>query len=126
MDAKPYPNLNPKLKETYDRIMGTTTTVKMPHPAETHTAKNPSPAHQTVARAQVTPAARTTTPVHASTGQLTHIAYNASMAAKKEKAHTAANDKEVSSLLLPILLATGGVVFFVVYSIFWLNFFGMN
>ena len=127
MDAKAYPNLNPKLKETYDRIMGTSTTVKVPHPADSHSTKHPSPAHQTVARAAVPQASAPKAPSHLSHGQLTHIAYNASQAARQEKkVEEKQSEKEGSSLVLPIVLGVGGVIFFVVYSFFWLNFFGMN
>jgi hypothetical protein len=118
MDQKTYPNLNPKMKEAYDRIMGTATTTRPPAAHEV-TPKAPLP-HQAAAPAPQNH--------HAAAGHLSHIAYNASMAPKstpeKSKSSTAGLSKE--SLLLPILLAAGGVIFFVVYAIFWLNFFGMT
>jgi hypothetical protein len=51
------------------------------------------------------------------------------MAHKKEKTETApAATSEIKrdSLMLPVILAAAGVIFFVVYAIFWINFFGLK
>lgn len=123
MDAKTYPNLNPKLKETYDRIMGTATAAK-PHAPTPAAAKSSTPLPHD--QHDSTPAAPEH---HVTPGHLSHLAYNASMAHKKEKpesapATTAGVKKD--SLLLPLILAAGGVVFFVAYAIFWMSFFGLK
>lgn len=110
MDLKKHPNLDPKLKETYDRIMGTSVGVKPP----VHT---PAPDHETPHEAP----------------HLSHIAYHADGTKKATPApqpHTAPTHAQPTvvshdSLLLPLLLGIGGVIFFVAYSIFWMRYFGL-
>lgn len=119
MDQKTYPNLNPKLKETYDRIMGTATTA---HPPAATSNTQAAPAHHETHQAAPT----VPQPPHATPSHLSHLAYNASMASKHEKVQASTSGLSKQSLMLPILLAAGGVIFFVGYSIFWLNFFGLS
>jgi hypothetical protein len=131
MDLKSYPNLDPKLKETYDRIMGTGTSVKPSH----HAAKTPqtNASHST----QSTPHDATshgshTDKVSSTPHHLTHLAYNAAdgnLKAHEKGANTPHAEKKSevnkNNLIVPIVLGVCGVLFFVFYSYFWMNFFGM-
>lgn len=119
MDITKHPKLDPKLQETYDRIMGTAVGVKAPtHPAPAaHPAQKAAPTtHKDAPEA------------HHTNGHLSHIAYNASSAQKKEPVmHVKSQTQAVKSdsLLLPLLMGIGGVIFFVAYAIFWMRFFGL-
>ena len=104
---------HPKL----DRIMGTTVGVKSPP----HAPATPHPAAKAAA-----PTQKETPPAHQPPGHIAHLAYNASSAPKKEPTHHAQTQAVKSdSLLLPLILGIGGVIFFVAYAIIWMRFFGL-
>lgn len=123
MDITAHPRLDPKLKDTYDRIMGTTVGVKTPtpsHPAE----KSPDK--------PVTKTAEKHAAQSQNHGHLSHLAYSAANPKKevhetepKPAAPTKSHKGTEDSLLFPILLGAGGVLFFVFYAIFWMSFFGL-
>jgi hypothetical protein len=131
MDLKAYPNLDPKLKETYDRIMGTGTSVKPLH----HAAKSPQThsSHSTQSAAPTSASHEAhTEKVSATPHHLTHLAYNAAdgnvkATDKGVNALHAEKKSEINNnnLILPIVIGVCGVLFFVFYSYFWMNFFGM-
>lgn len=114
MDISAHPRLDPKLKETYDRIMGTSVGVKtpLPQPEKPTKVATPSTHHAEVK----TPQQR---------GHLSHLAYSASNP-KKETAPQSHEGKKTSddSLLFTIIMGAGGVLFFVFYTIFWMSFLG--
>lgn len=132
MDIAAHPKLDPKLKETYDRIMGTSLGVKMPHAAPpehhvTHADGAPKKTHQE--SSHHAPAKETdhpAAPVHQAPGHLSHIAYSASSVKKTEEPKKAGEAAiKTDSLLFPIIMGAGGVIFFVFYAIFWMSFFGV-
>lgn len=129
MDLKDHPKLDPKLKETYDRIMGMKTGTKPTTP--------PATEHVEEVTIDTKPAADAPSTAPHASGHLSHIAYNASSGTTKpdEKKHEAVKHeekkpehKEVNgndSMVVPIVLGVSGVIFFVFYAIFWIRFFGM-
>jgi len=126
MDLKAYPKLDPKLKETYDRIMGMKAGVKSHDPS--------SGEHVAQVTIDDTPA---TQPPHSpatqhAAGHLSHIAYNAATGTIKpeEKKHEIRStdhkeERKPQSMIVPIILGVSGVIFFIFYAIFWMRFFGM-
>lgn len=115
MDPKAAPTLDPKLKEAYDRVMGATVpkTPPLQMPSvdlpTTHTEPiqaAPPPANINPPTANATPATAAHPPVHPSSGFV---------AAHEEK------KSPVSGTLLVI----AGVVFLLVYTLFWLKWFGI-
>jgi hypothetical protein len=124
MDTKAYPNLDPKLKETYDRIMGTGTSAQ---PQSHAPVKHEDTVKPHMASGAHTPPAPKSSPT---THRLSHIAYNATDGNlkghdEKEKHEEKKSDSNKDTLIIPIVLGVCGVIFFVFYSIFWMNFFGM-
>jgi hypothetical protein len=124
MDTQSYPNLDPKLKETYDRIMGTATSAKPVHHAA-NTSVHTAPASHAAAKSPTHPEQhsvhtdKVTSPPH----HLSHIAYNAASGSLHEEVKK--SDQKTNVPMMPIVLAVGGVLFFIFYAVFWFNFFGM-
>jgi hypothetical protein len=125
MDPKLYPKLDPKLKETYDRIMGTATSGKPLH----HAAQTASPRTHAAPAANLDDAVThqtQTTPHH-----LSHIAYTASSGGlkthekKPEHGESKKSNSKDDALIVPIIIGISGVIFFVAYAFFWVNFFGI-
>lgn len=109
MDPKTLPTLNPQLKEAYERVMGTSVTPAAPPvPVSMPTTTTPpSPAPQPVA-APPSPVPPLTPTHHAST---TFVAGNATQNKTKNS---------------PVIFIFAGIVFFVVYVLFWMKFFNFK
>ncbi len=135
MDMTAHPKLDPKLKDTYDRIMGTSVGVKppqptvalKPEPTEVANTQHAEEKNDPQVGAAITEEKKA--PVKAAP-TLSHIAYNAEEAKKQKQKTTEshhANPQVIrtDTLLFPLLIGAGGVIFFVFYAIFWMSFFGM-
>lgn len=132
MDPKAHPRLDPKLKETYDRIMGMKTGSKPPTPVSSGQVEQ-----VTIDNKPATETAPSASNAPHTTGHLSHIAYNASskMTKPEEKKHEEVTHEEKKeehkeaktsdSMVVPIILGVSGVIFFIFYAIFWMRFFGM-
>lgn len=109
MDPKKMPDLDPKLKEAYERVMGTAVNgakpVAVTPPAPTPTPPPPPPAAQ-----QTTPPETNTAPQPVS-----------SPAPEVNPLPEPENKKQFS----PVILVVVGIVFFLVYILFWLKFFSI-
>lgn len=96
--------MDPKLKEAYDRVMATAV---------------PPPSQPIPPQPQTPPPP--VTPIHATMPIATHPqAASATIVGAMPKKRA----KGVN--IFPILFAVGGIVFFVVYTIFWLKFFNLS
>jgi hypothetical protein len=135
MDPQTQNNLDPKLKETYDRVMGTTTAPAGGQPAaaapSTPPPAAPTPAAPVDANAGTPPAADASQNTGSSIPQTPYTADNLSFQAAIQ---TPVNTQvplggmvapRQSSSLLRILYIVGGVVFFVVYTFVWVKIFNL-
>ncbi len=113
MDPKATANLDPKLKEAYDRVMST----PVPKPADFSVAQESM--HATIPLAP-TPQTVSPTPVTPASTPPPQVKQAVSFAVTMPK-HSGGGSK-----MLPILFGLGGLVFFVVYAIFWVKFFGLK
>lgn len=120
MDNKTPQQLDPKLKEAYDRVMGTVVTppLKTPQPATP-----PLPEHQqsvsSVSPVSPTPAAQPepeheqTTPTPTTTVEAQPIIQKGVPLKKKGK-------------VSPLIIFLGIIVFIAVYAIVWVKYFGLK
>ncbi|MBI2033251.1 MAG: hypothetical protein HYT10_02190 [Candidatus Levybacteria bacterium] len=150
MDPKTAQNLDPKLKEAYDRVMGTSLPATSPAPAvppsqpaphiettaptpppsqpmqifQANEAKSPPPQH-TSEPAPFThvnpPAVHTASPV-SSTSQGSTISSGFVAGGTKNHSSTSSESAGVSSKVLFL----AGVVFFLIYTLFWIKFTGLT
>lgn len=132
MDPK---QLDPKLKEAYDRVMGTSFTPPAATPTPTQSASTPAPvaepapivpaaepmATQTPVTPQpVTPVELTSEPVpfQPTTSVESKMPINGFVAAD-------ANTQKKHGVS-PVIIILGVIVFLVVYALFWVKFFGVS
>ena len=135
MDPKALNNLDPKLKETYDRVMGTTTPPASTAPqtptapATPPAAATPSPVNINIqqaapeATAQPTDAA-SPVPSYTTDNLKFQAAIQTPMVGAAPMAGLAPQPQGPSSLL-KILYIIGAIVFFVVYAYFWAKIFNL-
>lgn len=122
MDPKAANNLDPKMKETYDRVMGTSTT--------------PNAAPAAAAPMATTPAASTpTTPPAANTPFGTapsmpdNLQFQAAIQAAPAQPATTSVGVAVpnqTSSMVRILYIVGSVVFFAAYTYLWIKIFNIS
>jgi hypothetical protein len=101
---KTVPQLDPKLKEAYDRVMGTVVTPPQRPPEPTHQEPVTAPPAQPQAMAIPQPA---TTIEHTPT--------------PAPAAHTEKKKGKVS----PLIIALGLIVFLLIYTLVWIKYFGV-
>lgn len=132
MDPQSTNNLDPKLKETYDKVMGTSTSPAAPQPAAAPAM--PPPAAQAAAPDQSMATPPPTDAAQAAASSIPQPPYTADNLSFQAAIQTpAANQvplgnvvapKQTSSLLR-ILYIVGGVIFFVVYTFVWVKIFNL-
>ncbi|MCL5432792.1 MAG: hypothetical protein M1524_01605 [Patescibacteria group bacterium] len=117
MDPKKPSELDPKLKEAYDRVMGTAT----PAP------QTPQPVVSQPAAPQVF------TPSGASKPQVSNVSSAPQTTMVNSPSSTSASSTFVSKPgnaksggFSPVLIIFGLLIFFVVYALFWVKFFGIS
>ncbi|MCL5438992.1 MAG: hypothetical protein M1268_03310 [Patescibacteria group bacterium] len=120
MDPKNPSQLDPKLKEAYDRVMGTN--ISPSSPASQPSMSTPqSPISEPAAPQVFTP---TTSPrpqtVSASSQPQT------TMVNSPSSSFVAKPGKAKSGGFSPVLIIFGLLVFFAVYALFWVKFFGIS
>lgn len=109
MDNKYPANLDPKLKEAYDRVMGTNVTP----------AKSASQHHQAPKMV--------TQQVHNDEPTIVHLGgTNEQQAEHHAASATQSEQQKASSAILMIILGVIGVLFFIGYAIFWAQVLGVN
>lgn len=108
-------NLDPKLKETYDRIMGTRVNVQSPKPVAP--APQPSP-QEHVPVEGVAPVSTSAPAAKEEKPEMVNI--NTSSSSPAPAAKTASSKK-----MSPIIFVVAGVGFFLVYTVVWLKIFGI-
>ena len=114
MDKTPQ-QLDPKLKEAYDRVMGTVVT---PHQPTAQTAPPPSETHsEPVPPVSPQPAPQITINNPSST-----TAMASSPTTQVEKVQVGKKKKRVS----PLIIFLGVIVFLAVYAVVWVKYFGLT
>lgn len=121
------PNLDPKLKEAYERVMGTNVTPSALPVQPTPAAPAPAPAPMITTPKvvsppppppEVTPASKmepiTVGPTAIPSSGVGYVAPTVEGAA--------ANTQKIS----PVIFAVAAFVFFIVYSLFWIKFFNLS
>jgi len=139
MNPKIPDNLDPKLKETYERVMGTslnpaTPPLTQPRPVQTTVVQEPQPVATVIPQPVSPTPAAPPPPINAANP--TPIPQPLQMskdndAAKKAALLSAANtiikgNKTTSkkiNFLKPLLLIVGGFIFFVAYALIWAKIF---
>lgn len=139
MDPKTMPNLDPKLRETYERVMGTTlkpSSVDKTRDNQKPTAPQTSPTaslsaggtpgavHKpesvsAAAIAQMGGTAHEATPPVKPVENTSHSTTTVRLDATNEEATHPAKDVKKKGKISPVFFIIGGVVFFVVYGLFW-------
>ena len=112
---KTVPQLDPKLKEAYDRVMGTVVTPTSP--AQTQAA--PPPAHSEPVQ-PVSPPSAQPTPEHLPEHPATATTMVPSPTA--EKAAVVKKKRKVS----PLIIGLGVIVFLAIYAVVWIKYFGLS
>jgi hypothetical protein len=133
MNPKTPANLDPKLKETYERVMGTSFASATPPPAQ------PRPVQTTVVQEPQPPiAAQPVTPppppidVANPASEMVSSPQTPKIGDPfKETVPPPAtvvmkgNNAKKKNILLPVLLVVGGLIFFIAYGVIWAKVFGL-
>ena len=136
MNPKAPANLDPKLKETYERVMGTSFAPATPSPAPAQ----PRPVQTTVVQEPEAPIAAgpimpTPLPPINVAGPDSNMVQSPQMPKTGDPFKEAvpppatvlmqgATPKK-KNFLMPVLLGIGGLIFFVAYAVIWAKVFGM-
>jgi len=133
MDTKSVNDLDPKLKETYERVMGTSLGGSPTPPPTMDTqpvTAQLEPQPQTQAQPEPPPEAPTPLPTEGSTVSQVFRADNTNKAtetatvnppSKNEKAAKTGGGKK----LLPVIIIVCAVVFFAIYAVIWAKLLGL-
>ncbi|MBI2465402.1 hypothetical protein HYV64_04635 [Candidatus Shapirobacteria bacterium] len=129
MDPNANPTIDPKLKEAYDRVMSTS--VPPPAPASPPTPLTPPPPQPTPPPAgPVVPTPpQSPTPIQSEPTTTVHATIPITAAKPTGSAViVGATSKQhaKSDSLFPLLFTIGGLVFFAVYTVFWIKFFNLS
>ncbi|MBI4084452.1 MAG: hypothetical protein HY431_00960 [Candidatus Levybacteria bacterium] len=128
MDPKSFPpNLDPKLKEAYDRVMSMSSPANSPQPPATLTApstssQSASPPQPAGPQAPISQPAGSPTPSSASQPpQMTGIAAGTPVNAPQTQAAPAAplSPAKHGSPLMSVVYIVCGIVFILAYTLFW-------
>lgn len=112
MDPKTLPTLDPKLKEAYERVMGSSVTPPPPAPVQ----PQPVPAAP-----QPPPPAPAKSDVELAGGSSVHHTTTSFVAGNVAGNVEAAGKPKIS----PLILVFAGVIFLLVYTLFWMRFFNL-
>ena len=118
MDPQATAHLDPKLKEAYDRVMATA-------------VPQPSPASPPPLQPQAEPASPSTSPIQGGpvstqTIDPQPLPSSAPIASAKPASAFVAVATKPKTKILPVLFVVGGLIFFVVYAVFWVKFFNLK
>lgn len=116
MDPKSLSSLDPKLKETYERVMGTS----VPQQAPTAPA---TPVVEPENNVPVTPAPPISEPAEQPVQANTSPFMASSMG--QPLPNPAEMQQQAASPMLKIAYIVGGIIFFIVYTIFWIKIFNL-
>lgn len=131
MDPKTLPNLDPKLREVYDRVMkmpitpsnsSQNTQVPQPQPNQPPQATPPTSNSEPSTVPLVKPSTTPPSPVVQDTLHSTQV-FNPD--ASKTTA-SPANDAKGKGKISPVIWVIGGIVLLTVYAIFWVSFFKIS
>jgi hypothetical protein len=128
MNPKSLNDLDPKLKETYERVMGTSvgTSPATPPTMETQPIAPPS-----LAEPELIPQSVMTTPSSVEDSTVAQV-FRADNPGKPSDAATvnppsgnAVVKKASNKKMLPIIIAGGAIVFFAIYAVLWAKLLGL-
>lgn len=136
MDPKTMPNLDPKLKEVYERVMKTQT---QPPPQPPPSPPPPTPQPQAQPPPPVPPAvnnepspapsakppAAELSPTPQNTFHSTQV-FNPDAPSSTTSPSTDAAAPKSKGKISPVVLVLTGVVFFVIYAIVWMKIFNLS
>lgn len=112
-------SLDPKLKETYDRVMGMQLN---PRPA---TPKSPQPvAPVPQSQTPVQPASPVSAPEHSAQDDSQVEMVNINTPTPQGQTNTTAASAKKSKIK-PVIFVAAGVLFFAIYTVIWLKFFSI-
>ena len=132
MDTKQLNQLDPKLKETYERIMGTKTTPSSPlKPVQPQAIQPPSPSPKTpsifpasafqVAQPQQPPTPKLFQPSLANQTQATTTIQSDVQTPKPQPILQPALLRKKSNKMTNLLIVIGGIIFILVYALVWIK-----
>jgi hypothetical protein len=134
MNPKAPANLDPKLKETYERVMGTSFAPTTPPPTQTRpvqttVVQEPQPpiiAQQVMPVQQQPIDMANPDPEMVSSPQMPKIGdpFKEAMP-PPTNVMMKANTLKKNNFLMPVLLVIGGLIFFVAYAVIWAKVFGL-
>jgi len=135
MNPKTPANLDPKLKETYERVMGTSFTPATPPPTQTHPIQTtvvqesqPQIAAQPVMPTPLPPI-NVANPAQemVQSPQMPRIGdpFTETAPPPATVIMRSATTTKKKNMLMPILLMIGGLIFFVAYGVIWAKVFGL-
>jgi len=135
MDPKTSSQLDPKLQEAYDRVMGVATNGKPISSPVTPSIPTPTPT--SIPPAQVIPSPATTlasngpvSPTPIQPTQTTQTTQNSTMPTEDIKSDTKSHAfvaKGNSGMKVsPVILAVGGVAFLLIYTVIWIKVFNLS
>ena len=124
MDSKQLNQLDPKLKETYERVMGTSTVpIQKPFIPNPTVVTNPLP---------ITPQPITqkplvqSQPIHQSVQSFQAKPIQAQPTQPQSMQKSQLQNLKKKNKILPALAALGGIIFLIGYAFFWIKFFNLK
>lgn len=118
-DKQQLSNLDPKLKEAYDRVMGTTFTPPAASAPQQATPATPTPE-------PFIPPTTVQSPLMQQTPQPVMQTVNVSVPDNTPKGFVAGQREEnAGGGISPIIIVLAGIVFFAVYIVFWIKVFNI-
>lgn len=114
MDPKKPADLDPKLKEIYDRVMGTNvpqqaSSLPQPPPVVSNEPPTPPPIDATGAVTSIHPE------------EIKQEVVKIDSPSQENK-----TTKQNKSQVLPVFFVIGGIIFFIFYAIFWFKYFNVS
>ncbi len=129
MDPKTPANLDPKLKEVYERVMGTPVSPSQGGPTSAPIPKADTtplqPPEESELPSQTIAAARAETLPVTQTTPTEHVTNQEAVPHPFPKTSFVANQVKTGSNIMPLIIV-GLIIFFAGYTIFWLKFFNIN
>lgn len=134
MDQKSAQISDPKLKEAYDRVMGTSLPTPPTQPSNPAPQPMAAPAHPQMSSPMLPKEPAAPSPVHTSGHTDMHTMQTAAApSATPAAAYTSSStssgfvapQEEKKSAVSGKLLIVAGIVFLLVYTLFWLKWFGI-
>ena len=137
MDPQKLSQLDPKLREAYQRVMGTPIPEPEPTPTPTSTIQEPPTAPQTessMPQPKSVPTPEAPMPQQPPAQAANFVQMNSEVAATPSSTNFATPApqaqtitlKKKNGIMVPILFGIAGLIFIAVYTLFWTELFGLK